>query len=54
MQLSLAHAFLDYIKKLCFRRIMKALLPLDPSLKLLGGGGTVNLQKLYFTVFPPK
>ena len=39
MQLSLAHAFLDYIKKLCFRRIMKALLPLDPSLKLLGGGG---------------
>ena len=38
MQLSLAHAFLDYIKKLCFRRIMKALLPLDPSLKLLGGG----------------
>ena len=54
MQLSLAHAFLDYIKKLCFRRIMKALLPPLTLHSNCWGGGTVNLQKLYFTVFPPK
>ena len=45
MQLSLAHAFLDYIKKLCFRRIMKALLPPLTLHSNCWGGGHSEFAK---------